>query len=325
MNVLISSASRKVSLLRAFQQALAQEGGGKVIAVDSAPFAPALYLADEHYLVPPSDHPAFGEVMRELCGRLGVTLIIPTRDEELPWFAEYRESFGEMGTVVMVSDPATVELCQNKRLFIQFCRARGLGIPETCDSPEDLGGDLRFPVFVKPERGKGGWQATLVRSRAELQLLLERMPRAIVQEFVLAPEYTMDVFVDFDGNVISVVPRERIAVVAGESFVSRTSSNRVLIEAGVRLAGEMKLIGHNTIQCFLDGETVKFVEVNPRFGGGAHLGFAAGVPTPLFLVKLVKGEPVEPRIGAFKDNYTMLRYTEDLFIDGEALTSRRLA
>jgi hypothetical protein len=67
---------------------------------------------------------------------------------------------------------------------------------------------------------------------------------------------------------------------------------------------------------------VKFIEVNPRFGGGAHLGFAAGAPTPLFLVKLLKGEILKPRIGKFKDNYFMLRYTEDMFFDLELLEYR---
>ena len=51
MNVLITSASRKVGLVKAFQQALTEQGGGSVIAVDLSPLSPALYVADEHYLV----------------------------------------------------------------------------------------------------------------------------------------------------------------------------------------------------------------------------------------------------------------------------------
>jgi hypothetical protein len=39
-------------------------------------------------------------------------------------------------------------------------------------------------------------------------------------------------------------------------------------------------------------------------------------------VKLVKGESLTPRIGEFEDNCTMLRYTEDLFLEDGAISKR---
>ena len=321
MNILITSASRKVSLIRAFQQALAQEGGGKVITVDASPLAPALYFADEHYLVPPSYKPEFLTVMLGLCGQLNIRLLVPTRDEELPFFAEHKEKFADVGTLVMVPDPAAVRICQDKKLFIKFCQENSFAPPKSYESV-DLPVGVEFPLFIKPLRGKGGRQAIRVSSKEEFELILKQMPDAIIQEFVQAPEYTIDLFADFSGRVISVVPRERIRIFGGESFVSKTSKNPVLIQEAIRLATKLQLIGHNTIQCFLDHDMVKFIEVNPRFGGAAHLGFAAGAPTPLFLIKLLKGETLKPRIGEFKDNYIMLRYTEDLFLDAESLTNR---
>jgi len=49
------------------------------------------------------------------------------------------------------------------------------------------------------------------------------------------------------------------------------------------------------------------------------LGFAAGADTPLYLIQLVKGKKLRSRIGRFKDNLVMLRYTEDIFIDEKKL------
>lgn len=321
MNVLITSASRKVGLVRAFQQALAQEGGGKVIAVDASPLAPALYLADEHYLVPLSHKPEFLAVMLRLCEQIDIQLLIPTRDEELPFFAEHKGKFADVGTFVMVPDSATVSICQDKKLFIKFCQQNGFAIPRSYESV-DLPIHVGFPLFIKPRRGKGGRHTVRVNSKAELELVLKHVPDAIIQEFVQASEYTIDLFADFAGQVISVVPRERVRIIGGESFVGRTCSHPTLIREAIRLATKLALIGHNTIQCFLDNGTAKFIEVNPRFGGGAHLGFAAGVPTPLFLVKLLKGETLNPRVGEFKDNYVMLRYTTDLFLDPGSLIDR---
>jgi carbamoyl-phosphate synthase large subunit len=318
VNILITSASRDVSLIHAFQQALAQEGGGKVIAADMSPLAPALYFADEYYLVPPSDQPEFLAAMLRLCEQLDIKLVISSRDEELRFLAEHKGKFAGIGTFVMVSEPAVIRICQDKKLFIKFCEDNGFATPKNYDSLSDA----EFPAFVKPRYGKGGQQAVRVDSREELEFVLKRTHDAIVQEFIATSEFTIDLFADFSSKVISVVPRERIRTVGGESYIGKTSKNPVLLEESVRLATKLQLIGHNTIQCFLNENTAKFIEINPRFGGGANLGFAAGAPTPLFLIKLLKGETLEPRIGEFKDNYIMLRYTQDMFLDEASLPKK---
>ena len=321
MNILITSVSRKVSLVHAFQQALAQEGGGKVITMDINPLSPALYLADEHYIVPRSDDPDFLSVMMRIYEQQEFRLIVPTRDEELLWFAEHKQMFEKVDTRVMVPDRETVIICQDKVLFLRFCRQNNLPIPVSYDIIESPI-TFDFPVFVKPRFGKGGRQTTRANSLEELHLALQDMPDAIVQEFVHAPEYTIDLFADFSGRIISVVPRRRVHIFGGESFVGRTCKHPALIESAIHIAQTLHLTGHNTIQCFFDGSEVKFIEINPRFGGGANLGFAAGAPTPLYLVKLLKGENLEPRVGKFKDNYVMLRYTEDLFLEEDSLSNR---
>ena len=321
MNILITSASRKVSLVKAFQQALAQEGGGQVIAVDASPLSPALYLADEHYLVARSECPEHLPALLKLCEKRRIALLVPTRDEELPVFAEQHQAFAEVGTRVMTPDPETVSLCQDKARFLDFCRKHGFGTPVTYSPSEPI---AAFPVFVKPRVGKGGKDLHRADSREELARMLAQMPDAIIQELVSAPEYTVDLFADFSGQVISTVPRERIRIFGGESFVSRTHKHEGLMRESIRLAEALRLVGHNTVQCFLCGDDIQWIEVNPRFGGAAHLGFAAGAPTPHFLVKLLKGEQLSPRIGDFRDNCVMLRYTDDLFRDAADLTRTEL-
>jgi putative hydrolase of the HAD superfamily len=121
--------------------------------------------------------------------------------------------------------------------------------------------------------------------------------------------------------VLSVVPLSRQSVVAGESYVSRTIKEPHLIGESARLATELRLTGHNTIQCFWDGQQVKFVEVNPRFGGGAALGIAAGVDTPAILIRLLRGEVLRERVGEFEADLVMLRFAQDLFLNARALSS----
>lgn len=319
MNVLITSASRKVSLVRAFQSALARRGGGNVIAVDTNPCAPALYVADRHFLVSASTELTFIEELIQLCQREGVGLVVPTRDEELPLFAETRGRLEECGLRVLVPTLETVRLCQDKLAFVAFCQAHHFAAPLTYQTPQLRSAE--FPLFVKPRFGKGARGARVVRSQAELRDATPDKDEWVIQEYVNEPEYTVDVLADFNHRPLSVVPRLRRLVVAGESYVSQTMKEPHLISEAARLARELRLVGHNTIQCFWDGKRVKFVEVNPRFGGGAPLGIAAGMDTPAMLLRLLDGEALPETLGEFDADLVMLRFTEDLFLNARDLTS----
>ena len=321
MNVLITSASRKVSLVKAFQRALEAEGGGRVVAADLQPASAALHVADRGVCSPRSDDPAFFPFLLALCREEQIGLVVPTRDEELGPFAERRDDFAAVGATVMVSAPEPIRLCQDKAAFVDFCEARGFGCPRRF-AAEALGRDGPFPLFARTRTSKSSKGAFRVESHAELQVLRQRHGELLVQEIVCAMEYTLDVLSDLAGRVLAVVPRERLVVVGGESFVSRTVAAPPLVEAGARLVGALGLVGPSTVQCFLAGERALFIECNPRFGGAFALGLAAGLDSPRWLVKLARGEAVEPFLGRFRADYYMLRYTDDLFVDGEALRDR---
>lgn len=315
MNTLITSASRKVSLVKAFRRALSEEGGGQVVAIDANPRSAALYFADKAYIVPAGLDKEFLKTVQDICIRHEIKLIIPTRDEELPFFAENRKSLEDVGACVMVSGLDAVKLCQDKALFVEFCLKHSFSVPKTYKHA-DL---FDFPVFVKSRFGKGSKGTFRANSRSELDCLLSCLKDPIVQEYIEAPEYTVDLFADFSGKVISAVPRERLSIFGGESFIGRTCKNWNIINESIRLAKALNLIGHNTIQCFLHNGQVKFIEVNPRYGGAANLSFAAGAFTPRMLVRLVSGKEVKPCVGEFRDNLYMLRYTEDIFVDEDKM------
>jgi carbamoyl-phosphate synthase large subunit len=314
VNVLITSASRKVSLVRAFQAALARRGGN-VIAVDTNACSPALYVSDKHYLVSPSDSPGFIEDILQLCQRERVRLIVPTRDEELPLFAANRNTFEEAGLRVLVPSIETVRVCQDKLAFVEFCESHDFAVPVTYRCKESA----QFPLFIKPRYGKASKEARILRDQKELSDAMKTKKDWLIQEYVREPEYTVDLLADFGSRVLSVVPRLRQVVLNGESYVSRTVNEPALIRESTRLAEELKLVGHNTIQCFFDGSRVKFIEVNPRFGGGAALGIAAGADTPDMLIRLLADEPVQPCIADYQADLVMLRYSEDLFLDARVL------
>lgn len=309
MNVAILSASRKVWLVQAFQRALAAIGGGRVWALDCDQQAAALQAADAAALSPRSDSAEYLDWLVLWCRREKISLLVPSRDAELALLAAAADRFQRAGVRVVVSPPEAVAQCLDKHRFATVCRTLGFATPAEITDPATA----TFPLFVKPRRGQAGQGARRVDSSAELLELCFDPETQILQEFVTAPEYTIDVFIDWDGGLVSAVPRERVKVVAGESVVGRTVRDEELADTAGRLVLALGLKAHVTVQAFRGPGLIQFIEVNPRFGGGAALGFAAGCPTPEWLVRQVRGERIEPRLGRHEAGLWMFRHTSDLF------------
>lgn len=317
MNILITSASRKVGLIEAFKKALSKEGGGKVIAVDFNPLSPALFRSDISFVVPESSDRNFINILNELCRKYKVKLIIPTRDEELILFSKNKELFDEIGAKVMVAEKEVIEICSDKLKFLLFCKKNNIPIPKIYNLEELRKTKVKFPVFARYRFGKSSKGVFIIENKEQLSIFLKNHSSFIFQELIKDKEYTIDLFSDFNGRVISIVPRERIYVFGGETFIGKTYKNFFLIKETIKLTEKLNLIGHNTIQCFYNSKKkkIKFIEINPRFGGGVNLSIFAGADTPLYIIRLIKGKTLKSRIGKFKDNLIMLRYAKDIFVN----------
>ncbi len=317
MNVLITSASRKVSLVDSFSEALG--GRGNVIAADITQWAAAMHVADQSVIVPRSDSGDFVKAILEICEELNVGLVIPTRDEELPILAKAIDDFTAIGTRVHVSSPQSIASCLDKRAFHQFCLEHGFAIPTVVADP----GATNAPLFVRPRFGKGNTGTYAVQTPSELAQLQQQWTTiadaVVVNHLMDAPEFTIDVFLALDGVATSAVPRERMQVVAGESYVGRTVNDPELAAESIRLCQMMGLTGHNTVQAFRTPNGFEFIEVNPRFGGGAALSMAAGAPSPRWLIQETAGIPFDPAPGSFQPELVMLRYTRDVWISESEL------
>jgi carbamoyl-phosphate synthase large subunit len=312
MNILITSVARKVWLVQAFQRA-GVEHGAKVLAADADPLAAGLRLADGVVLLPRLDSSGFLTSLLEACRHERIGLIVPTRDAELPWFAAHRELLAQAGITVMVAAPQAIALCQDKLAFAEHCLAQGYAVPATLQ-PDQVA--TEFPLYARPRTGSGGRGAGRVANSAALAALHPR-EGWLVQECIGWPEYTIDLFADFAGQVISAVPRQRLRVVAGESVVGVTVEAPMLVERAASLSASLGLVGHNTLQCFWNGGEPLWIEVNPRYGGGAALGFAAGADSPAWLLRLHAGQTVASRLGEYERGLYLYRYSTDYFCKGQ--------
>jgi carbamoyl-phosphate synthase large subunit len=125
------------------------------------------------------------------------------------------------------------------------------------------------------------------------------------------------VLADFAGRILSVVPRERLVIRAGVVDRGRTLQHAGLMGMGERVAMALGIRGAVNIQCKLHNDEINIIEINPRFSGGIPLTIAAGGDFPTWLLQLVMGMDVSPRIGAFTDGLTMSCYESCVFLDSE--------
>jgi len=317
-NVLVTAGSRRVALVRAFQNALASIGGGRVVVTDVNPLSPSVYTADRSYLAPLSTDPAYLDVIADICRTEDIGLVVPTIDDELTVFANAVERFGADGVRVAVSPFETVSICNDKHATSRVLRERGVAAVETF-TPEELSAHPTFPLLIKPRGGRGGVGAFAVQSSRELKFFLDYVPDPVVQTFLDGPEYTVDVLCDFNGAPLSIVPRERVVIRAGVVDRGRTVHDARLIALGLECTRAMRFAGPINVQCrMVDGRPVVF-EINARFSGGIPLTIAAGADFPRMLVDLARGRRVRPAIGRFQPDLWMSNYESSVFVTADRI------
>ncbi len=321
-SVLITAASRRVALVQAFQRALAARGGGRVIVTDINPLSPAVHVADRAYLVPLSDAPGYLDEIWSICDAEDVGLVIPTIDDELEIFAGARDRFLARGVRVAVSSPDTARICNDKFATCVHLRTRGVAAAETF-LPSTVPPSPHYPLFVKPRVGRGGVGAYRVRNARELAFFVDYVAEPVVQQYLDGREFTIDVLCDWQGQIVSVVPRERVVIRAGVIDRGRTSNDPALIALAVAVADALPFAGAVNIQCrVVKGRPVVF-EINPRFSGGIPLTIAAGADFPGMLVDLANGREVRPSVGAFQADFWMTSYEASVFLDDDRVDALR--
>ena len=318
MNVLITSAGRRTTLVRAFAEAV-RPHGGLVIAGDIDSLAPSLFIADKAIRLPPVSSPTFIESLCAEIEQNTIKLIIPTIDTELELLARSRERLSALGCMPLVSSVELVVLTQDKHHAVQYFGGQGIRVPASWIPSELDGAETDFPpqVFVKPRQGSAS-QHTYKVELSNLDAVLRLVPDPMIQEAVEAPEITVDALLDLQGRLLHYVPRLRIRTLAGESIQGVTLPDRPVRDWLMRvleLIGKLGGIGPITVQAFLTEPEPTLSEVNARFGGGFPLANAAGGRYPEWIVAMCRGESLTPRIGSYQVGLYMTRANTETFVE----------
>ncbi|AKX93501.1 carbamoyl phosphate synthase-like protein [Moorella thermoacetica] len=313
MNILFTSAGRRVELIKLFQEVQEVD---RVIAVDIGNTAPTLYCADKGFVIPKEGSDNYLDVLLEICRKYNIHMIIPLFDLELPFLSKLKETFHKEGVVVLISSPHVIEICLDKLQTAKFFNEHQIPTPLTY-TPEDFlsrdiqGFDGQF--IVKPRFGSSGKGVNKCNTKEEINYFIRQNETYIIQEFIRGYEVTLDVLCDFKGNCISIVPRKRLKVRGGEVERAVTIEAPNLLKITQEIVSKLNAVGPINIQCFITEQGPVFTEINPRFGGGYPLSYHAGADFPKMIVKMALGEKIAPRIGIYRRNLYMLRYDTAIY------------
>ena len=295
--ILFTSIGRRVELVQSFRNAADSLGLSlQIWGADITDSAPALYYCDKMVKVCKIKDPDYIPQLLDLCSKEQINALIPTIDTDLLILSQNKKKFAEIGTIAVITDEEKIKICRDKRYTAEYFHSVGLHSPDPVDDYRKY--KAGFPAFIKPKDGSSSISAFKVNDYNDLETYALKIPDYIIQPFIDGTEYTIDIFCDFEGNPIYITPRIRSAVRSGEVLKTEICQDDDMISEMKQLVADYKPCGAITVQLIKEKNTGinYYIEINPRFGGGAPLSMKAGADSASALLRLLTGETL-PYIG----------------------------
>lgn len=314
-NIFILSVGRRVELVKLFNRAKKKLSiNGKIIGGDMDLNAPAMHFVDKAIQLPKITDKNYIDEIIKISKQEKIDLIIPTIDTELLILAQNRDRIEkETNVKINLSDLEFIEICRDKYKTQEFFEKNGFGVPKLITKQMIAENNYTFPLFIKPLNGSSSINTFKINTQKELEFFKDYVPNPLIQECLIGDEFTVDVFCDFENNPITIVPRKRLATRSGEISKGLISKDREIIEDIKKLVKVFKVKGHITIQCMKTKNGIKYIEINPRFGGGAPMSIMAGADSTENLYRLLLNEKLFYNEN-YEDKLLSLRYDEAIFI-----------
>ena len=258
--------------------------------------------------IPPIDE-LNRESLLHFCKKNNVQFVVPTRDGELPFWAEHQDFLLSNQIGVMISTQSAVQICEDKYLFAKHLEKAPVRAIQTSLSSTTL--PAEYDRFVAKERtGTASSSIGINLRQGELQKHAQKLKEPVFQPQINGREFSAETWIDKNNRCHGVILRWRTLVVNGESHKSITFKNseweEKLIATFNRIEG---LRGHILAQVIVDQhDKLHLVEINPRLGGASPLALASGLHSVkwaiLEFLELSNQIPLEP---VFKNGLQLIK------------------
>jgi len=316
MNILITSAGRRVSLIKSFQsEIISLKLSSKVFAADSHPeYSSACMVADSFFQVVRIDHPDYINNLLDICLTNGIKLVIPTIDTELILLSKNKSIFQERGITILIADEELVSSCRDKRKTHVLFKSIGINVAKEYEKSNPV-----FPLFIKPYDGSCSVDTFKIDNEGMLTDYHFSNDKLLFLEYIDKnefSEFTIDLYYDRNAILKCVVPRERLEVRGGEVSKGITRKNFLISFLKKRLNIMKGAVGCITMQLFVskNSNQVIGIEINPRFGGGYPLSYFAGANFTGWIIEEYLLDKKIEYFEEWEDNLLMLRYDNEILV-----------
>lgn len=329
MNYLLLSVGRRGELIKELRASIAD--GSMIVATDNSPYAPALYFADKHYIVPRIDEPGYIDLILEICKCERISAVTTFIDPEILLLAENRERFVEFGVEVLAPYTETAKLCFDKYEMFNYLRRNEIRTVMTWKTFEEVkdaldSGDVMLPVFVKPRTGSGSVGARKVFDLATLHSAFEKDSSLIAQELMTGVgcyDLDADVYVDTISHMpVSIFSKRKISTVIGGANKTVSFKDDKLFSFIQFALSKFRFNGPIDVDLFFKDGEYYLSEINPRFGGAYLHAYGAGVNFYSMIEKNLKGEENEVQIGDYEEDIVMMMY--DSVVIGRIINDKEI-
>lgn len=316
-NILITSAGRRVSLVRFFKIELHKAfPNSKVYTTDANPeYASACRVSDGFFKVPRVTDPNYIELLKQLVLENNIKLIIPTIDTELLILSQNIETFKKVGVDIVISDFEIMKVFRDKRLTHQFFEKYSINCAK-----EFTKDNYQLPIYIKPIDGSRSVDNYIIKEQFQLTDYHFSNDKLMFLEYLdhkKYVEFTIDLYYDKNSDLKCFVPRERIEVRDGEVNKAVTKDTFFIPEIWNKMKHIDGFRGCITLQVFVNNDTQKIfgIEINPRFGGGYPLSYLAGANFPKWIIQeYLLQENSIPVYNDWEKNLMMLRYDDEILV-----------
>lgn len=251
--------------------------GHFVLAMDADPHAVGLFFDGvQGVVVPRCSDESYASAITALVAATPVHALICTVAEEYAPLAQVAATLGELGCKTWIPDLAAVAICLDKGAFAVAMNNFSISHPPTATTRHATR-NLPGPWIVKPRHGRGSRGFALVSNKKELRRLMRADGNLMAQSRLEGDEFTADVLVDRNGQLVTCVPRWRLETRGGVSVKGLTFDSEEVTRVCAEVVAATGITGPSNIQGMVDHEgAVSIIELNPRFSGGLPLTLFAG-------------------------------------------------
>jgi len=230
--------------------------------------------------------------------------LFPMEEETLLLIAKYRSEISKY-TYLLIPELEKIEFVRDKGKLIQFAETHGIPVPKTYPSFSSPLPSFPIPAVIKPRISSGSFGILYVKKREELQpsyqKVHERYPFPLIQEYIPDGGGTFGLSALFDeaSKVKAAFVHKKLRmypVQGGPSTLRESVNHPQIMEIGLSLLKALKWVGVAMVEFKVDPRDglPKLMEVNPRFWGSLQLAILSGIDFPYLILRMAKGEKVEP-------------------------------